>query len=68
MQGRVETLEINTEYLRVCTEREIPFSELLAVADDIWDKSPEEQDSIRELKAKEFAAKYPYKEGREPQK
>jgi len=57
-------MEINAEYLRVCTEREIPFSELLKVANDIWDLSPDEQDMIREQKAKEFEAKYPLKKDR----
>ena len=59
-------VEINAEYLRVCTEREIPYSELLAVANEIWDKSPEEQDTIREQKAKEFESKYPLKPSKEP--
>ena len=49
-------------------EREIPIFELQKVADDIWDKSPEQQDLIREQKAKEFEAKYPIKQGRIQQK
>ncbi len=60
-------MEINAEYLRVCTEREIPFSELLKVANEIWDLSPDEQDMIREQKAKEFETKYPLKKDRLPQ-
>ncbi len=59
-------MEINEKYLRVCTEREVPFSELLKVANDIWDLAPEEQDRIREQKAKEFEVKYPLKKDKSP--
>ena len=55
-------MEINPAYLKVCTEHDIPYEELLAVADEIWDKLPAEQDEIRDRKAKEFALKYPLKD------
>ena len=52
-------MELNAAFLQCIMEREIPTSELIALANDIWDKSPEEQDLIREQKAKEFSEKYP---------
>ena len=51
----------NAAYLKVALERDIPISELKAVALDIWDRPPEEQDAIREAKAVECAEKYPLK-------
>ena len=56
-------MERNAAYMKVCMEHDIPYEELLKVADEIWDLSPEKQDRIRKEKAKEFAEKYPYKEG-----
>ena len=47
-------------------ERDIPTSELVALANDIWEKPPEEQDAIRELKAKECSEKYPLRTEAQP--
>ena len=63
MEGE-RKMEANAAYMKVCMERKIPTSALEEVADAIWGKSPEQQDLIREEKAREFAEKYPLKETR----
>ena len=60
-------MKANESYMKVCTERNVPLSVKRAVAMQIKDLSPEEQDSIREEWAKKIEATYPYKPGREPQ-
>ena len=56
----------NEAYYQACTARKVPVSVLAQVYEEIKDKNPEEQDSIREEWAKRIEAEYPYKPGREP--
>ncbi len=46
-------------FLKVVMEREIPIRVLAELADEIWDLPKEQQNAIREQKAKQFAEKYP---------
>lgn len=59
-------MELNAAFLQCIMERDIPTSELVALANDIWEKSPEEQDLIREQKAREFAEIYPLRSESQP--
>ena len=56
----------NESFFKACTERKVPYSLLAKLCVGLDEKTPEEQDSIREEWAKKIEATYPYKEGREP--
>ena len=59
-------MELNAAFLQCIMERDIPTSELVALANDIWEKSPVEQDLIREQKAQEFSEIYPLRSESQP--
>ena len=65
-EGGEHVMDLVPAFQKVVMEREIPIHVLAELAEEIWNLPREQQNAIREQKAKEFAEKYPDKRKEQP--